>query len=161
TDPRLCLVTVTHRGKGAAVARGMLRANGAIRMMCDADLSMPAREIPKLLAPIAAGADVAIATREGAGARRIGEPYRRQLMGRGFNAMVRALAVPGLHDTQCGFKAFSADSAALLFGRTTIDGFGFDVEVLFIARQHGLRVAEVPIAWYYQASSRVSPVRDT
>jgi dolichyl-phosphate beta-glucosyltransferase len=161
SDPRVRVVRASHRGKGAAVRRGMLEARGAVRVMCDADLSMPAHELPKLLAPLAAGADVALATREGAGARRIGEPYRRHLMGRVFNTLVRLLAVPGLHDTQCGFKAFTAASAETLFGATTVDGFGFDVEVLYLARKRGLRLVEVPIAWYYQVSSRVSPLRDT
>ncbi|HZS02577.1 MAG TPA: dolichyl-phosphate beta-glucosyltransferase [Chloroflexota bacterium] len=160
-DPRVRVLRAPHRGKGAAVRRGMLEAQGAVRVMCDADLSMPAHELPKLLAPLAAGADVALATREGAGARRIGEPYLRHLMGRVFNTLVRLLAVPGLHDTQCGFKAFTAASAVALFGASTVDGFGFDVEVLYLARKRGLRLVEVPIAWYYQASSRVSPLRDT
>jgi dolichyl-phosphate beta-glucosyltransferase len=161
TDPLVRLVRAPHRGKGAAVRRGMLEARGAARVMCDADLSMPAYELPKLLAPLAAGADVALATREGAGARRIGEPELRHLMGRVFNTLVRLLAVPGLHDTQCGFKAFTAASAEALFRPGTIDGFGFDVEVLYLARKQRMRLVEVPIAWYYQASSRVSPLRDT
>ncbi len=160
-NPGVRLLRAPHRGKGAAVRRGMLEARGDLRMMCDADLSMPAYELPKLLAPLAAGADLALATREGAGARRIGEPYLRHLMGRVFNALVRLLAVPGLHDTQCGFKAFTAESAETLFRCSTIDGFGFDVEVLYLARKRRLRLVEVPIAWYYQASSRVSPLRDT
>jgi len=159
--PPVRLIEAPHAGKGAAVRRGMLAAGGQVRLMADADLSMPAHEIPKLLAALAGGADVALATREGAGARRVGEPYMRHLMGRVFNLLVRLLAVPGLHDTQCGFKAFNAASAEALFRRSTIDGFGFDVEVLYLARQRGLRLAEVPIAWYYQPSSRVSPLRDT
>jgi dolichyl-phosphate beta-glucosyltransferase len=160
-DPAVRLLAAPHRGKGAAVRRGMLAAHGSIRVMCDADLSMPAGELPKLLAAVARGADVALATREGAGARRIGEPYLRHWMGRGFNTLVRLLAVPGLQDTQCGFKAFTAASAEALFARATIDGFGFDVEVLYVARKRRQRIAEVPIVWYYQSSSRVSPVRDT
>jgi dolichyl-phosphate beta-glucosyltransferase len=160
-NPAIRLIAAPHRGKGAAVRRGMLAAAGQVRLMCDADLSMPAAELPKLLAALAAGADVALATREGAGARRIGEPFLRHLMGRVFNLLVRALAVPGLQDTQCGFKAFTATSAELLFSRATVDGFGFDVEILYLARKHGQRLAEVPIAWYYQPSSRVSPWRDT
>ncbi len=159
--PPVQLIAAPHRGKGAAVRRGMLAARGQMRLMCDADLSMPAPEIPKLLAALAAGADVALATREGSGARLVGEPYLRHLMGRVFNLLVRLLAVPGLDDTQCGFKAFTAASAEALFRRSTIDGFGFDVEVLYLARKRGLRLVEVPIAWYYQPSSRVSPVRDT
>jgi dolichyl-phosphate beta-glucosyltransferase len=161
SGPIVRLIEAPHAGKGAAVRRGMLAAGGQVRLMADADLSMPAHEIPKLLAALAGGADVALATREGAGARRVGEPYLRHLMGRVFNLLVRLLAVPGLHDTQCGFKAFTAASAEALFRRSTIDGFGFDVEVLYLARQRGLRLAEVPIAWYYQPSSRVSPLRDT
>lgn len=160
-DPRIRVIVAPHRGKGATVARGMLAATGTIRLMCDADFSMPAQEIPRLLAAVKAGADVALATREGAGAQRIGEPIRRHVMGRVFNTLVRLLAVRGLQDTQCGFKAFTADSAEVLFRAITIDGFGFDVEVLYLARKRGLRLAEVPIAWYYQASSRVSPMRDT
>ncbi|HLI28593.1 MAG TPA: dolichyl-phosphate beta-glucosyltransferase [Chloroflexota bacterium] len=160
-DPRVRLLRAPHCGKGAAVRRGMLAARGAVRVMCDADFSMPPPELPKLLAPLAAGAALAVATREGAGARRVGEPLLRHLMGRVFNTLVRLVAVPGLHDTQCGFKAFRADAAERLFRRSTIDGFGFDVELLYLARKYRLPVAEVPIVWYYQASSRVSPLRDT
>jgi len=160
-EPGVQIIAAPHRGKGAAVRQGMLAARGQARLMCDADLSMPAHEIPKLIAALAAGADVALATREGSGARRVGEPELRHLMGRVFNLLVRLLAVPDLNDTQCGFKAFTAASAEALFGRATIDGFGFDVEVLYLARKRHLRLAEVPIAWYYQPSSRVSPLRDT
>jgi glycosyltransferase involved in cell wall biosynthesis len=161
TDPTTRLIVAPHQGKGAAVRRGMLAALGRVRVMCDADLSMPPHELPKLIAPLVAGADIVVATREGAGARRIGEPAHRHLMGRVFNLLVRLLAVPGLDDTQCGFKAFTAASAEALFRRCTIDGFGFDVEVLYLARKRGLRVIDVPIAWYFQASSRVNPLRDT
>jgi dolichyl-phosphate beta-glucosyltransferase len=160
-DSRIHLIASTHRGKGAAVRQGMLAARADVRVMCDADLSMPPTEVPKLLAALAQGADVALATREGAGARRIAEPFHRHLMGRAFNLLVRALAVPDLQDTQCGFKAFTASAARTLFGQATVDGFGFDVEVLYLARKYGLRLQEIPIVWYYQSSSRVSPLRDT
>jgi glycosyltransferase involved in cell wall biosynthesis len=160
-DPTVRVIRAPHRGKGAAVRRGMLASAGAVRFMCDADLSMPAHELPKLLAALAGGAEVALATREGAGARRVGEPELRHLMGRVFNLLVRLLAIPGLQDTQCGFKVFTAASAEALFRQSTIDGFGFDVEVLYLARKRRLRLAEVPIVWYFQASSRVSPLRDT
>jgi dolichyl-phosphate beta-glucosyltransferase len=161
SDSRIRLIASQHRGKGAAVRQGMLAATADVRVMCDADLSMPPDELPKLLAALNQGADVALATREGVGARRIGEPFHRHLMGRVFNLLVRALAVPGLQDTQCGFKAFTATAARTLFGQATVDGFGFDVEVLYLARKYGLRLQEVPIVWYYQSSSRVSPLRDT
>jgi glycosyltransferase involved in cell wall biosynthesis len=160
-DPLVRLVRAPHRGKGAAVRRGMLAARGAVRVMCDADLSMPAHELPKLLAPLAAGADVTLATREGDGARRIGEPYRRHLMGRVFNALVRLLAVPGLHDTQCGFKAFRRGAAQAVFSQQTLRGFGFDVEVLFLARRFGYEIRELPIDWYFDPDTRVRPGVDS
>ncbi|HLI27360.1 MAG TPA: dolichyl-phosphate beta-glucosyltransferase [Chloroflexota bacterium] len=160
-DARVRLLAAPHRGKGAAVRQGILAARGVVRVMCDADLSMPVQELPKLLAPLWAGADIAYATREGAGARRVGEPWMRRVMGRAFNWLVRTLALPGVDDSQCGFKAFTAASAEALFRHATIDGFGFDVEVLYLARQHGLHLAPVPILWCYHANSRVHPLRDT
>jgi dolichyl-phosphate beta-glucosyltransferase len=104
---------------------------------------------------------IAIASHEVRGAKRIGEPPHRHLMGRAFNLIVRILAVPGLQDTQCGFKCFTREAAREIFGRQVIDGFGFDVEVLYIARKMRLGITEVPISWYYSPSSRVDPVRDT
>ena len=82
-------------------------------------------------------------------------------MGRVFNLLVRILAVPGLQDTQCGFKCFTREAVREVFGRQTIDGFGFDVEVLYIARKLGIPITEVPISWYYSPSSRVDPIKDT
>jgi dolichyl-phosphate beta-glucosyltransferase len=158
--PQLRCLSMSERGKGLAVKVGALSARGDRLMFCDADLAMPVEEIARFLPPLEA-ADVVIATREGPGARRIGEPDYRHLMGRVFNLLVRWLAVPGFQDTQCGFKAFSRASAELLFPRVTIRGFGFDVEVLYLARKYGLRTVEVPIVWYFQADSRVDPLRDT
>ncbi len=160
-DPRVQLIAAPHRGKGAAVRQGILSARGAVRIMCDADLSMPAQELPKLLTPLTTGADIAYATREGTGAYRVGEPPLRRLMGRTFNWLVRTLALPGVDDSQCGFKAFTAASSELLFRHATIDGFGFDVEVLYLARQYGFQLQAVPIIWHYHANSRVHPLRDT
>jgi dolichyl-phosphate beta-glucosyltransferase len=158
-----CTLLHSSPGKGAAVKRGMLAAQGAYRFICDADLAMPIEEIAKFLPPIHAdGAfDIAIASRELPGAVRYNEPTYRHVMGRVFNFLVRLLAVPGIQDTQCGFKMFTREAALALFPLQRIDGWGFDVEVLYIAQRHGLRLIEVPINWYYQDDSRVRPIHDT
>ena len=160
-DARLRLLTLPHRGKGSAVKHGMLAAAGEYRFLCDADLSMPIEFLERLLPPIAPAADVVIGSREAPGARRIGEPYRRHLMGRVFNAMTRLLAVPGIADTQCGFKVFRGDTAQILFARQTLDGFAFDAEILFLARRYGFTIAETGIDWHYRAESKVRPLHDS
>jgi hypothetical protein len=160
-DPRFRALHVALPGKGRAVRTGMLEGRGRVVVFCDADFSMPVEELCRLYEAVESGADVAIGSREVPGARRIGEPWRRHLMGRVFNVLVRVLAVPGLEDTQCGFKAFRQVVAHDLFERQLITGWAFDVEVLFLATHRGYRVREVPITWVYDASSRVSPLRDT
>jgi dolichyl-phosphate beta-glucosyltransferase len=160
-EPRVTVQRGPHRGKGAAVRAGFLAASGAHRFLCDADLSMPVRELERFMPPALGDTDVAIGSREGAGARRVGEPARRHLAGRTFNAVVRWLAVPGIQDTQCGFKMFTAAAADAIFPYTTIDGWAFDIEVLYIARLRGLRVREVPIEWHYRAGSRLHMFRDS
>jgi glycosyltransferase involved in cell wall biosynthesis len=159
-DPRYRVLSEPRRGKGAAVRSGMLAARGAYRFIADADLSMPLAEVGKFLPPILAGVDVAIGSREAPGARRIGEPLSRHLMGRIFNVWVRLLALPGVRDSQCGFKCFSAAAAEAVFPLQTVDDFTFDVEILLIARWLGLRIVEVPIEWHYRARSRVRPLFD-
>jgi dolichyl-phosphate beta-glucosyltransferase len=159
--PQFRLISIRERGKGIAVKTGMLAAKGEFRFICDADLSMPIDEVSKFLPPSLDGYDVAIASREVPGARRFGEPAYRHLMGRVFNFIVRVLAVPGFADTQCGFKCFTASAAEQVFPKQTMSGWGFDVEVLFIALRQGLRVVEVPVNWYYKENSRINPVRDT
>ncbi len=148
-------------GKGAAVKTGMLAGQGDFLFICDADLSMPIAEVNKFLPPVLDAYDVAIASREGEGAQRIGEPEYRHLMGRVFNFIVRVLAIPGVQDTQCGFKVFRRDVARDVFPLATIDGWAFDVEVLFIALRRGYRLVEVPITWIYREQSRVHPIRDS
>jgi dolichyl-phosphate beta-glucosyltransferase len=150
-----------RQGKGAAVKTGMLNGRGDYLFICDADLSMPIEEVNNFLPPTVDGYDVAIASREAPGARRIGEPEYRHLMGRVFNLIVRVFAVPGIQDTQCGFKVFRREVAHEVFPKQTIDGWGFDVEVLFIARKLGYRLIEVPITWYYKEQSRVKPIHDS
>jgi glycosyltransferase involved in cell wall biosynthesis len=160
-DPNVRLLVTPLRGKGRAVKIGMGEAVGHRIVFADADLSTPIEEVVGLADQLDDRYGVVIATREGRGARRIGEPYVRHLMGRVFNLLVRLLAVQGIQDTQCGFKAFRPDCARDVFPRQRITGFGFDVEVLFLARKLGYRIKEVPVTWEYRESSRVDPLRDT
>jgi dolichyl-phosphate beta-glucosyltransferase len=160
TESRVCLLSIRHAGKGAAVRAGILAASADYRFICDADLSMPVHELGRFLPPALCGADVAIGTREGAGARRIGEPLVRHLAGRAFNFAVQRLLVPGLNDTQCGFKMFTAAAANAIFPHVTVAGWAFDIEVMYIARRRGLAIREVPIEWHYRRESRVRMLRD-
>lgn len=147
-------------GKGLAVRRGMMEAKGEYRFICDADLSMPVEEINRFIPPQLKDFDIAIASREVPGAIRYNEPLYRHLIGRGFNLLVRTLAIPGIHDTQCGFKCFRAEVAEELFQIQVLDGWAFDVEVLFIALKRGFNLVEVPIPWYYIPGSRVRLASD-
>jgi len=149
------------RGKGAAVRKGMEVAKGEYRFMCDADLSMPITEVNRFLPPFLPEVDIAIASREAAGAIRFNEPNYRHIVGRVFNAQIRLFALPELQDTQCGFKCFRAAVAEELFGFQTIHGWSFDVELLFIAHRRGYRVLEIPIPWFYNSESKVSVVKDS
>lgn len=159
--PGFYVLQATGRGKGLAVRQGMLFAQGEWRMMLDADLSMPVEEIPRFLPPKQKGQHVIIASREAPGAVRYNEPEVRHIGGRVINGMIRALALPGLHDTQCGFKCFSAEATNALFNRQTIDGWSFDVEILYLARKFGYTITELPIPWYYSDHSHVKPLTDT
>jgi glycosyltransferase involved in cell wall biosynthesis len=160
-DPAIRLILTSLRGKGRAVKIGVEAAVGERIVFADADLSTPIEEVIGLTERLDDRHQVVIATREGHGARRVGEPYVRHLMGRVFNLLVRTLAVPKIQDTQCGFKAFTRACAKDVFGRQRISGFGFDVEVLYLARRRGYGILEVPVTWVYRASSRVDPIRDT
>ncbi|HUR33362.1 MAG TPA: dolichyl-phosphate beta-glucosyltransferase [Vicinamibacterales bacterium] len=160
TEPRVIVQREPHRGKGGAVKAGLLAARGSFRFICDADLSMPIQEVVRFLPPQAGAFDVAIGSREGMRARRVGEPLYRHVMGRLFNLGVQWLVLPGIEDSQCGFKMFTADAARSIFPRVTVDGWAFDVEVLAVARARNLRVIEVPIEWHYRAESRLSMLRD-
>ncbi|NJN84489.1 MAG: hypothetical protein HC802_20880 [Caldilineaceae bacterium] len=141
----------------------MITGAGEYLIISDTDLAVPIEEVEKFLPPRLSPSrfDIAIASREVDGAVRHGEPPYRHLMGRVFNFLVRLLAVPNIQDTQCGFKCFSHRAAKLVFPLQQIDGWGFDVEVLYIARHHQLKLVEIPVHWYYGQDSRVSPVRDT
>jgi dolichyl-phosphate beta-glucosyltransferase len=159
--PYLQLIQSVRRGKGLAVKLGMLAATGQFRFLADADLSMPIEEVVNFIPPKLAEFDIAIASRELKDSRRIDEPGYRHLVGRVFNALVRWLALPGLNDTQCGFKCFSAQVAQAVFPQQTLEGMSFDAEVLFIARHLGYSIIEVPVNWYFNADSRVRLVDDS
>jgi glycosyltransferase involved in cell wall biosynthesis len=150
----------SEKGKGAAVQRGMLAAQGEYRFMCDADLSMPVEEIPKFLPPGLEGFDIAIGSREARGAVRYNEPSYRHLGGRGINLIIQALILPGLNDTQCGFKCFRAPAAEDIFRQQTLHGWSFDIELLYIARRRGYRIREIPIHWTHFSDSKVNALRD-
>jgi glycosyltransferase involved in cell wall biosynthesis len=160
SDAGYKVIRQAHRGKGAAVRTGMLAASGMYRMVADADWSMPPEQALMMLPPAMTGFDIAIASRELPGAHRSGEPLARHLVGRAFNRAVQNLVLPGINDTQCGFKVFRAEAARAIFSRTREDGWAFDVEALALARAFGLRINEVPIDWAHDRDSRVHPVRD-
>jgi len=146
-----------NRGKGYAARRGMLAATGERRLMTDADLSTPIEELAALEAALDRGYDVAIGSRAVDGARiEVRQPAYREAMGRLFNVLVQGLLLPGLSDTQCGFKLFTASAAEAAFAPCRLDGFSFDVEALYAARRRGLRIAEVPVVWRNDAATRVS-----
>ena len=149
-------------GKGASVRRGMLAARYADILFTDADLSTPIEEAAKLRAALAGGADVAIGSRRVAGSDvRVRQPWLRGLAGRTFSRLVSLLLLPGIGDSQCGFKAFRRPAALEIFGRQRLERFGFDAEVLFLARRLGYRVVEIPIIWRDDPRSRVRLVRDS
>ena len=148
-------------GKGWAVRQGILAAAGEYRFICDADLSMPIEEVTRFLPPVLQNAPIAIASREAPSAVRYDEPEYRHLIGRAFNTLVRLILLPGLQDTQCGFKCFRADAAEKVFPLLTIRGWTFDVEALFIARRLGFTITEIPIPWRYHSHSRVKVLRDS
>jgi glycosyltransferase involved in cell wall biosynthesis len=147
-------------GKGAAVRAGMKTAQGQYRFMCDADLSMPIDEVNNFIPPKLEGVDIAIASREAKGAVRYQEPLIRHWGGRVMNWLIQLMILPGLNDTQCGFKCFSAAVVEDLFHYQTLPGWAFDIELLFIARQRGYSIQEIPIPWTFDQESKVSAFRD-
>ena len=165
------VVTNVHAGKAPTVKSGMLSAQGEWRLFTDFDQSTPLSEVAKLLAFAEEGYEVVIGSREISGALRDKEPFHRHLMGKGFNILVQLLAVPGVHDTQCGFKLLSAKATEKLFKQLVIyggqkqrkDAFtgAFDVELLYLALKNKFRIKEVPIHWAYNETARVNPLKDS
>ncbi|HVC22124.1 MAG TPA: dolichyl-phosphate beta-glucosyltransferase [Candidatus Dormibacteraeota bacterium] len=160
--PELQLIVFdNNQGKGAAVRAGMLRAQGGLRLFSDADLSTPIAESSKLEQAIALGAGVAIGSRAMPGSQvELHQPLYRELMGKTYNQALRLMVLPGLHDTQCGFKMFTAAAAVSCFAPLLTPGFGFDAEVLLRARLQRIPIAEIPIIWRNAAGTRVSSLRD-
>lgn len=150
-----------NRGKGYAVKRGMLAASGQFRLFSDADLSTPIDELDKMLPLLLSGeADIAIASRGLPQSQLlVRQPWYREMLGRLFNLVVQALATPGIWDTQCGFKLFKGDAAERLFKLQTLDGFAFDVEVLYLARKFRYRIIEVPVRWLNDPNTKVQTLR--
>ncbi|MBI3158710.1 MAG: glycosyltransferase family 2 protein [Chloroflexi bacterium] len=159
THPGFSALHRGQPGKGGAVRAGMLAARGRYRFMCDADRSMSIADLPRFLPPNHS-APIVIGSREAPGAVRYNEPQFRHLGGRGINWMIRVLALPGLQDTQCGYKLFRADAAEDLFSDQTLTGWSFDAEILFLARRRGYAIAEQPIPWNFAAESHVRPIPD-
>lgn len=150
-----------NRGKGYSVRNGMLHATGSILLFSDADLSSPIEEAQKLFAAIAVGADVAIGSRwVQSSLQTERQPLYRQLFGRIFNLMLRITLGLKFKDTQCGFKAFTRAAAQKLFPLQQIDRWGFDPELLYLAKKFGFKVVEIPVVWGHSGGTRISPLRD-
>jgi dolichyl-phosphate beta-glucosyltransferase len=151
-----------NRGKGRALAEGVAAAKGTEILITDADLSTPIEELEKLQAALDKGAGAAIASRALRGSRvEVSQPIYRVLMGKAFNLIVQLVLLPGIWDTQCGFKLFRAEVAQDAFGALTTDGFGYDPEVLYRAKKRGVRIVEVPVVWRNSAPTKVSPIRSS
>jgi len=161
-DPMLRLIeNPGNRGKGFSVKNGMLHANGEILLFSDADLSSPIAEADKLFAAIRQGADVAIGSRWLKTELQIQrQPFYRQIFGRVFNLALRVVLGLKFKDTQCGFKAFRRSAAMQLFPSQQIERWGFDPELLYLAKRYGIQVAEVPVAWSHREGTRINPLRD-
>jgi dolichyl-phosphate beta-glucosyltransferase len=151
-----------NRGKGFSVRHGMLEARGRIALFTDTDLSSPIEESEKLFAAIAAGNDFAIGSRAiDRSLIGVRQARYRELAGIVFNGFVRLFTGLPFHDTQCGFKAFLREPSRIVFEQQRIEGFGFDPEILFIAKRRGLRGAEVPVRWAHDPATKVRVVRDS
>lgn len=171
---RVKILKLPHRGKGATVRDGMLQAQGKYILFSDADLATPIEELKRLLNWVEdQGFDMAIASREGIGARRENEPWHRHFLGRGFNFLVKLIALRGIEDTQCGFKLFKAAAAKEILNRLKIYGReeteeiktpylgAFDVEILFLAQKLGYKIKEVPVTWHYATTQQLDPIKDS
>jgi glycosyltransferase involved in cell wall biosynthesis len=151
-----------NRGKGFSVRHGMLEARGRIALFTDADLSAPIDEADRLLAAIESGADVAIGSRAlDRSLIFVHQSRLRELAGIIFNGFVRALTGLPFADTQCGFKAFRCEPCRIIFEQQRIERFGFDPEILFLAKRHGLRAVEVPVRWAHDPATKVHVLRDS
>jgi dolichyl-phosphate beta-glucosyltransferase len=150
-----------NRGKGFSVRHGFFQARGTYLLFSDADLSTPIEEVERLLAALQHSADIAIGSRALPDSRvEVHQPWYRESMGQFYNLLVQTLAVPGIHDTQCGFKCFRREAAQAICQRMSSERFGFDVEMLYLGRKLGYRVCEVPVVWRHSPQTRVRVGRD-
>jgi len=161
-DRRLRLLkNAVNQGKGSAVKKGMLEARGEYCLFSDADLSTPIRELARMLDLAGQGYDVVIGSRVlRSGGETVQQPWYRRTMRFAFNKVVRALAVRGIADTQCGFKLFTREAAQALFSQQRLMRFGFDVEILYLARKKEFRIKEMPVSWFYSADTRMRYLSD-
>jgi dolichyl-phosphate beta-glucosyltransferase len=151
-----------NRGKGRALAAGVKVAKGDEILVTDADLSTPIEELDKLQAALQNGAGIAIGSRAIRASRvEVSQPLYRVLMGKAFNLIVQAVLLPGIWDTQCGFKLFRGDVGHHVFAHLITDGFGYDPEVLYRARKQGVKIVEVPVVWRNSTPTKVSPIRSS
>lgn len=165
------VLALPHRGKGPTVLSALQAATGDVRLFSDFDQATPLSEIEKLLPFVEKGYDIVIGSREVHGSERQREPLHRHIMGKGFNLLVKMIAIGGIHDTQCGFKLFTKKAVLSLVpmvrvyasGDKRTDAFtgAFDVELLYLAKKKHFRIAEVPIIWTYAKTDRVDPIRDS
>jgi len=151
-----------NRGKGYSVKRGVMASKGDYVLFSDADLSTPIGEVEKLFSALNEKCDIAIGSRSIKGAQiKVHQPFYREYMGKFFNRLVRIFAFKGIIDTQCGFKLFKGTLARDIAAQMRVDGFAFDVEMLYLARRSGCRIEEVPIIWVNSPQSKVDPLRDS
>lgn len=154
--PHRILTVSCNRGKGHAVRQGMLAAKGQYILFTDADLSTPIEEVSRFLGFLEKGQDIVIGSRALPGAKiEIHQNCMREVMGKIFNVIARACTFQGIRDSQCGFKCFKREAAQKLFGIQKLDGFSFDVEIVFLAQKLGYRILELPVLWRNSAQSRV------
>jgi dolichyl-phosphate beta-glucosyltransferase len=159
--PHQILVTPQNRGKGHAVRRGMLAATGDYVLFTDADLSTPIEEAERFLEHLEKDQDVVIGSRALPGSQvEIRQNFLRETMGKVFNFLAQAWTFKGVHDSQCGFKGFRREAAQKLFRLQKLDGFSFDVEIVYLAQKSGLRLLELPVIWRNSTQSRVRIFRD-
>lgn len=162
-DSRIRLISnLGNKGKGFSVRRGMLQAKGDIILFSDADLATPISELDQMLLSLHGGFSVVIGSRALKDSNVVvHQPFYREFMGKLFNKIVRVATISGIKDTQCGFKLFTKEASQQIFSNQQIDGFGFDVEVLFLARKFSLKIKEVPVTWINDSNTKVHVLHDS
>jgi len=151
-----------NSGKGAAVKAGIQEASGDYILFSDADLSTPIYEFEKLISRLENSADIAIGSRAiDSSLIKVHQPFYREWMGKTFNKIVRLFVLQGIKDTQCGFKLFKKSVAKQVFSKAQINGFGFDVEILYLAKKMNYKIVEVPVEWRNDTKTKINPIRDS